>query len=301
LEKAFRQPSNTYLLPSETKIAVAATMNSLIKHGYVVWGLILMLCVLDLASSAPPPTNAPVAPTSPAPSVYIRICDQVDSKIVLISAIALIVVGLGFLFYGHKIYKPVIFVFGLLIGFAVAFIVLQGHTSLKMLWLLIISGAIGLIFGVIFIVLIKIGIFFMGFGVGIVVCGLVLATPIGTQVIHCCAGGSWYPLIAMGISGLAVGILALIFQKIIIILATSIGGAYSIAFAIDCAWVKSNFSEVIPAIISLQKLHIDSSNMAPYLLIAGVLLLSVAGFFVQLCYTSKHSRHEKEMDSVINN
>eukprot|EP01121_Diplochlamys_sp_Union-15-3_P009504 TRINITY_DN2592_c0_g4_i1.p1 TRINITY_DN2592_c0_g4~~TRINITY_DN2592_c0_g4_i1.p1 ORF type:complete len:323 (+),score=40.53 TRINITY_DN2592_c0_g4_i1:110-970(+) len=252
-----------------------------------------------------PNTTSPTIPTIPTPpptpsgnSTIDNMCRTIDKKIRYVGAVAVIIIGLAFATCGYRIQKIVCFSLGFMIAFGIAWILLQTHLNEKLsVWVRLgISAGAGVIAGALLLWLIKVGIFMLGFGMGVVICSLVLATPIGTNVIHCCSGGNWYPIIIMFLCGVAGGIFAIMVERWVIMFLTAIGGAYAIVFAIDCAWLKSNFSDVIPAVISLRHLNIDPHKPLPYVLLCLVGVLGVIGFFIQLC----HRRRSKKDRGSIN-
>ena len=95
-----------------------------------------------------------------------------------------------------------------------------------MWWLPLVLGFVGaFIGGFLFVCIIPLGIFFVGFAFGVALGSIALSTPLGTTVM---TAGWQHLLVTLG-GGLFFGILALIAQKTLIIVSTSVFGAYMIA------------------------------------------------------------------------
>jgi mannose/fructose/N-acetylgalactosamine-specific phosphotransferase system component IID len=135
-----------------------------------------------------------------------------------------------------------------------------------------------------------VAIFAIGCGLGVAIASLVLTTPLGTVVLK----EPWTHIVIVCGAGLVFGVLALIFQKTLIIVGTASFGSYMIASGVDLQWMKPQpiLSQIIPNILSFQKSAFDwdeiKSNPWPYVLIAGMVVFAIAGVIVQTCFTAKN-------------
>jgi MFS family permease len=207
--------------------------------------------------------------------------------------IAFIVFGLVFVVFGYRIFRITLFIIGAIAGAATAYLLLQTHAQLALFLVLIIAGASGIILGLMFVCIFYLGLFALGAMLGCVLAGIVLATPLGTSLVTL-AWVHW--LVLVGSSALF-GILALVFQKPLLIVATSIYGAYLIAFAVAALWVpQSNFAQIIPHLFNAKDFPFNptASNWLPFVFIAGIAVVAILGIVVQARVTARKYHHLKK-------
>jgi len=148
-------------------------------------------------------------------------------------------------------------------------------------WLLLgICAIIGLVGGSLFMCILKIGIFIIGASLGVTVASISLLTPL-MDVLNKGENGSLWVFIYIGGIALVFGILALFFKKPLLVIGTSFYGSYLIFTAVDRMWLNTNFSKILPDIISHFKLPKIDSDWKCYLLLGGVIVFSVAGIIIQ--------------------
>lgn len=88
-------------------------------------------------------------------------------------------------------------------------------------------------------------------------------------------------------------VVALLLQTAVIILACALSGSFGIACAVDCAWLKSRFIELIPRIISMNALPTFESAKTLYILLGGVGGLTILGCIVQgVLWSRKRKRRD---------
>lgn len=137
-------------------------------------------------------------------------------------AVFLILFGAVNCFFGKRIFKVMLGIWGFLIvgGIAgtVAFGMSEGNTTT-----VIAAGVVGGIVGCLVMLLIyKVGLFILGAGLGVLV-GMAISTATGNPP---------QPAVFLVLT-IAGGILAIIFEKLMIVINTSFGGAYSVVIGIS--------------------------------------------------------------------
>jgi len=87
----------------------------------------------------------------------------------------------------------------------------------------------------------------------------------------------------------------LLLKTIVTVIATALSGSYGIACAVDCAWLKDNFIDLLPTIISMKAIPDISKNLPIQLLLAGVGAGTLLGIVVQyLLYRRENRKHRHE-------
>jgi len=213
----------------------------------------------------------------------LNIPPQVANASELTICVVAVILGLVILFYGYRLFKPVLFLTGFVIGAGVTFIVVARFTSAENY--IVVGGALlaGFALGLLLLCIIKVGIFILGAAFGFLIAAALLSLKDGGLFDNYVQ----YTLIAA--LPLAGGILAIIFEKALIILATSFGGAYAIMASVD-RFAKGGFSQVIPLILQNEVSEIDASYVT-YLEIGACVILFVLGVYVQKEHTGKKHDH----------
>jgi hypothetical protein len=135
----------------------------------------------------------------------------------VILPILLIIFGLLNCFFGYRLFKVMLVLWGFLLGVAVGAIVAGNVTEGQTLWL-VVGALVGGIAGAVLLrSLYLVGVFIVG-GVA----GWLLANSIGTLLSF------EMPLLVLIIVAVVGGIAALILQRVAIVLATAIAGGWSI-------------------------------------------------------------------------
>ena len=184
-----------------------------------------------------------------------------------------IVVGALQCFFGYRLFKFVLGLTGFLLGTALA-----GYTALLASGSALVALVAGLVGGLLGALLLVasyfIGVFLVGAALGCIL-GIVLLglTAAGPQPVL---------LIALGAVG---GIAAVVLQKVVIILATAFGGAYSVVMGSTC--LATGASD--PAAVERLCRSVGTQHSALLLCIVG---LGVAGTIVQIRFMP----HEQKSD-----
>jgi len=209
--------------------------------------------------------------------------------ILTVCAVALIIIGIAMILYGYKTIRLIAFAIGFCVLFVVAYIVIDRYIAHDFtLWGKVgIAAAVGVIAGGLLAYFVEQLPFIIGFGIGLLVTSLILATPIGPQAFN---PGNWLPLVSLILGGVAGGVIGWFLRKWIMMLVSAFLGSLLIAYSVDCAWFKTHFTMVIPNIIAMHKFTFVPGNYIPYILIGGIVLLTVVGFFFQAHKREKKSR-----------
>jgi len=146
---------------------------------------------------------------------------EFSGEILSIIALASIIIGVVYCFFGYRIFKVVLAILGFILGIsifgAIAFNISGGEQGIA-----IIAGLVGGLIGSVLIVdLYFIGIFLLGAGLGSLI-GILFTTGSGTNP----------ELIILLISAVIGGTVAVILQESMIIVSTSLGGSWSIVSGI---------------------------------------------------------------------
>jgi|GEM_PF-480331 len=208
---------------------------------------------------------------------------EITTSTLLIPALISILLGIAYCFFGYRIFRVLLaiagFVAGALVGAAIVQQILttQGVVEGNTLYLVLgalLGGGIG---AVLMIFLYFIGIFSLGAAVGFAL-GLIVGTAIGAEPNMV--------LLIGGIAAVICGVLALILQRVVIIITTAISGAGNIVTGLALLVVPVG---TIQRLLEAQ----DPTAVAPDLLAdyawMGVLwlVLAVAGMIVQFLWTGK--------------
>jgi len=211
------------------------------------------------------------------------VCDDTSGQtqtILTVFAVALIIVGIALILFGYNMLRPVAFAAGFCVGFAIIYIVIDTYISPNwIIWGKVgVAAAVGVILGGLSAFFVENFPFVLGFLSGLIITSMVLATPLGPSLFD---KGNYFPLITLALGGMAGGVIGFILKKWLLMLTSAAGGSLCVAYAIDCAWLKSHFTHVIPQIIALKHVDLGGSVMT-YVLIAGVGFGTLLGFFFQL-------------------
>ncbi len=172
----------------------------------------------------------------------------------------LIVFGLVCAFFGYRLVRLLIALQGFLVGGIASLIILSQTTELAGWPLVLICVAIGLVLGALSYFLFRLGLFLLAGVAAFLVIGGVLGSFM-TNFTVCCA-------LAVG-GGVVVGILALVFTRPVIIIATACGGG----------WLAAEH---------LLRDVIFASAAAPlWLLYVAAIVLIALGIYVQFAHTAK--------------
>ena len=199
---------------------------------------------------------------------------------------------------GYRLIKINLFVFGFTIGGAFTYILfLSLLTHVQGDWKVYVAIAlaivVGIAFGLLTICIYYIGLFLAGGSIGFLLVWLLLSViDIPFFQAH-----AYVPLlIAIG-AGIVTGIVALIFQKWLIIVSTSLVGSFLIAWSLDY------YMELGQMVYFLVLFAVDRKNLKlcwfSWVIVSLFVLLTAAGLLVQILVTGRKYDHKKDFDGKL--
>jgi len=196
-----------------------------------------------------------------------------------------ILLGIIVCFLGYRLFRPVLFLAGFLVGAGVCFFVLWYYTSTGLIVLIFAPLLTGIALGVILVFAISAGIFLLGATLGFLLFTMLVSVRDG-GIVH----SEIFNWVGMGVCSIVGGVIALLLQKPLIIMATSVGGAYAVIACID-RYVNGNFSRIIEQLIGNR--HIVAAYPT-YIELGACLVLSLLGIIVQYKVTAKGYYHSQK-------
>jgi len=196
-----------------------------------------------------------------------------------------ILLGLILCFCGYRLFKPVLFIVGFVVGAGICYYVLWYHTNVGLVVLIVGPIIAGIILGLFMIFVAMAGIFLLGAVLGFLLWSMVISARDG-GLIH----NEIAIYVGLGACTLIGGVVALIFQKALIITATSFGGAYAVVVGVD-RFVHGGFSRVIPLLIEGNR-GLIVCTYKTYIEFGACVLLCVIGMYIQFRHTGKNVYHK---------
>ncbi len=199
---------------------------------------------------------------------------QALSIILLIVNLA---IGVVFCFFGNRWLKVILGVYGFVVGFVIGNTVLPLVTSMGETGVLLASLGVGALGAVIFILLLYVGIFFIGFGGGLLLC-MLLVQVLGLNLLE------WYVYIPVLLISSALGVLTLNQRRIFVAVFTAYIGASALAQFVD---------QVVNG-VKMQSFVLYDAQTTYTAYTSTVYLIALAGFFlagliIQLMVTGRKS------------
>lgn len=180
---------------------------------------------------------------------------------------------------------------GFIFFFGLLWVILNNHTRLPWWGVFLISLGAGLVCGFLCGFFSFVGLFFMGFGVGICIASIVLGTPFGTKVLT----NYWGHFGILLGSGLVIACLALIFPRLISVIGTSIIGSFMMMNSIDIIWTKTGilFNAIGEMLSGKIVIPIDANSNWQYYV--GLLItfgaVALIGSLIQFLITARNWTH----------
>lgn len=190
--------------------------------------------------------------------------------------IALLSIAFGLLncFFGYRIFRIMLGVYGFFLGAVLGFAFVSSIAAGQTLWLLLGAIAGGLVGAALMVVFYFIGVFLVS-----ALAGAILADTVGLAL------GVDLPLLVLIIVALVAGIAALFFQRYAIIVATALGGAWTA--------VGGAFSLISGEELRLRQVFGQAAEqragLALWIVLVVWLALAIAGALVQLRTTAERS------------
>jgi len=206
--------------------------------------------------------------------------------------------GLLIAIFGLKLFLPTLFIVSFVAGFFVAFFIFfaeivtpESRESTK--WILVgFAIVLGIMIGYISIKANKFGIFIIGALLGTII-ALILYNAILFKIKTNPA--ELVLLITLGVLGLGGGILALVFYKHVIIIATSLIGCY--AFVRALSLVIGSFPNEIQIIKQIQTQDYNFSVHWPFYIYMNVIfLLTLLSIYIQYKIKARSEANEVDFD-----
>ncbi|KAI8614780.1 hypothetical protein BC830DRAFT_1169118 [Chytriomyces sp. MP71] len=199
-------------------------------------------------------------------------------------------VGLGLVFAGNRVFKPLLFLTGFgtlaLVDYYVLGSINAGRDANSQIadWVFIVSAILsGLLGGFLFVFLWKVGLFFLGAGLGFCLAALIAFAL--QNVWH----NSTAKYIFLGVLALIGGIAILFFEVPVLVLSTSVIGAYWSFVGLD-VFVRTGFFGVVVSISHGDVTVFTTTNSWVWMLI-GCLVLALVGVAVQWHEIRRHGGH----------
>ncbi|KAL3898596.1 MAG: hypothetical protein SGCHY_002629 [Lobulomycetales sp.] len=216
----------------------------------------------------------------------------------IVTAIVLIITGLVFVFFGHRLFRPILFLAGFYVFGVLAYsalIAIETNRGAQLFgtnrdWLFIVIVIVaGVIGGSLFACLWKLGLFaiglLLGFTLGSFILGLISNGAIQSEVGR---------IIFLSVFALAGGIAILFFERVLLVLGTAFPGSYAVFFGIDL-FAKTGFKNGVQTFISGQGVY--NATAAVYGMLVGVVLLAIIGCVYQFRDTSRKSMSKRSAES----
>ncbi|KAJ3031393.1 UNVERIFIED_CONTAM: hypothetical protein HDU68_004473 [Siphonaria sp. JEL0065] len=208
----------------------------------------------------------------------------------------LIATGIAMAFFGHKLFKPIMFLGGFYLFAAIAFVIMQNveynsHNSiggdnrdLVYFAVCILVGALG---GALMLFVWKLGFFAVGAGLGYVLAILVLTA------LHQVITNSTVQYVVIGVFVIAFGVLIFFLEQPVLIGSTAIGGSYAVFTGID-VFAQTGFTDAARSIVSGHGSlgEVNAGTKWVYMFV-GCVLLAIGGIAFQL-YQVKQNKGNHE-------
>ena len=192
----------------------------------------------------------------------------------------LLVLGTIVCFFGRKLFKPVLFIAGVLLVVSLVWIIfystfLKANTKPWVGWVVLsCSVLVGLIVGCIFVKIARLGAFILAAWGGFSL-GLIIYNAFFYKLVNNSQGGFWGFTIGMA---LLFGILALFFFDHILIHATAFAGAY--LFIMGIGVVAGRYQNPFTIAEERSKGIITSIDPVFYAYMAGTIIMYLLGAYV---------------------
>jgi hypothetical protein len=197
---------------------------------------------------------------------------SLSGEATIVIAFVSIAFGLLNCFFGYRIFRIMLGVYGFFLGAIAGFAFVASVAAGQTLWLLLGAVAGGILGAVLMAVFYFVGVFFVGALVGALLTDMV-ALSFGVDP----------PLLVLIVVAIVAAIAALLFQRIGVILATALGGAWTA--------IGGLFSLISGRGLDLRQVFAQASvqraGLALWVVLALWLALAVAGTVVQLHTTAK--------------
>ncbi|KAJ3082810.1 hypothetical protein HK102_001450, partial [Quaeritorhiza haematococci] len=204
----------------------------------------------------------------------------------VVVAVILIATGALLVFFGHKLFKPVLFIAGFYFFSLLAFVILRGMQSNGVnfgeragLIFLIVALVAGLLGGFLFMILWRLGLSAIGGLLGFTLAVFILSL-INGGTISSGVGRSIFIAVFVIIGAIVINFV----ERPLLILGTAFPGSYAVFFGLD-AFIRSGFNQTTLALVGGAGIY--ETSPVVYGMIAGFLVLGLVGTGVQWSMSKK--------------
>lgn len=202
-----------------------------------------------------------------------------DQTLAIIALVAYIIFGVIFCFIGNKWLKTILAVYGFVLGFLMVNTLLPMFTSIGSLEALLISLGAGVVVALLFVLLLYAGLFFLGFGAGLLLSLLIVDT-FGLNIFN------WYIYIPVLVIGCILGALTLNKRRIFVSIFTAFIGASMLSTSLFSIINGINAQ----TLISYGNIDATGVMYTSTVYLIALVVLFVAGIVVQLAVTSRKKK-----------
>jgi hypothetical protein len=184
--------------------------------------------------------------------------------------------GVIFCFFGNRWLKVILAIYGFIVGFGVGHTLLSNFTSLAGLELILGSAGAGVVVALLFLFLLYLGIFLIGFGGGVLL-SLLIVDALKLSL------WDWYVYLAILVVGCILGTLTLNLRRIFVSIFTSFIGATLLAIGI----YRIATGDTTPMLAILKDQQVLHSAYTSTIYLVSLAVLFFIGLIVQLTITSR--------------
>ncbi|MGI5848735.1 MAG: DUF4203 domain-containing protein [Christensenellales bacterium] len=188
------------------------------------------------------------------------------------------IIGVIFCFFGNRWLKIIVAIYGFAVGFLIANTLIHMLTTLSGIPSLLICIGAGIVGAALFVFFVYLGIFFIGFGGGVLL-SILFADAFNLNVLD------WYVYIPVLIISSVFGALTLNLRRIFVSIFTSFIGAFALAQVIYQLWGDIQPQALV--LYSDQQVMYGAYTSTVYLVSLAALFF--IGLVVQLAITSKQT------------
>jgi len=264
---------------------------------FVGFSALLLSCLAPANGTSASPAATPTDTTIGAP-----LADQGYQYINYGTLAAAILVGLAWCFAGYRLLRLALFFAGFILFYFITFETLTAIDAVRAAlqpWIIMaIAAGVGLLGGILVVFVFKVGVFIMGFIFGAAIAIYVVSFTTLSRLIISNVDASWgiwvFAAAVVGL-GILVGILAVVFVRFVMVIVTACNGAFVVMSSIDALIPGWNVMGIIGSIFhkDIKVSEIDFKDFRFYVIFGGLLILALAGIFVQFRFTARGYKHEE--------
>eukprot|EP01094_Clydonella_sp_ATCC50884_P021754 TRINITY_DN486_c0_g1_i1.p2 TRINITY_DN486_c0_g1~~TRINITY_DN486_c0_g1_i1.p2 ORF type:complete len:258 (-),score=118.84 TRINITY_DN486_c0_g1_i1:191-964(-) len=199
----------------------------------------------------------------------------------VVAALICLLFGAVVCFYGYRLFRTLIIVIGFVIGFMICYMILDAHAGLDEWANVLISIVPGILGAILLHMFYQIAVFTVGFLAGFLGMSTLVVGFLGTYI----SDDTWFEVtsyVVLIVIGIVCGILALKFEKLVLVFATAFIGSYGITVAIDYfIYVDdAEFATVVYSVFAGESVNFSTEWVAWLMLLVWV-IICIVGFVFQ--------------------